>query len=113
MRPARLAGPRHREPGVGTRGLRRKRFLDRSRSGRQRHASVSGALPRVVPTPGTHKSVFTPMNRTTGLVVRLAAGQADALSGRLISAGRDDLDDLVARAKEIRMDDLYALRFQT
>jgi len=53
------------------------------------------------------------MNRTTGLVVRLAAGQADALSGRLISAGRDDLDDLVARAKEIRMDDLYALRFQT
>jgi hypothetical protein len=35
-----------------------------------------------------------------------------ALSGRLITASRDDLDDLIARAKQIREDNLYALSFQ-
>jgi len=61
---------------------------------------------------GTHQPVFTPVERTADLVVRLAAGHGDALSGRLITASRDDLDDLIRRADEIRVDNLYALSFQ-
>jgi NAD(P)-dependent dehydrogenase (short-subunit alcohol dehydrogenase family) len=61
---------------------------------------------------GTHQPVFTPIERTAEIVVRLAAGRADALSGRLISASRDDLDNLIARADEIRTGNLYMLSFQ-
>jgi hypothetical protein len=61
---------------------------------------------------GTHQPVFTPVERTPDLVVRLAAGHGDALSGRCISASRDQLDDLIARADEIRTDNLYMLSFQ-
>ena len=43
------------------------------------------------------------------LVVRLAAGDADALSGRHLSV-HDDLDALVAGAQSIVEDDLYTLR---
>jgi NAD(P)-dependent dehydrogenase (short-subunit alcohol dehydrogenase family) len=45
------------------------------------------------------------------LVRRIAAGEADALSGRYIHVD-DDLDDLIARADEIRRDDLHVLRFR-
>jgi NAD(P)-dependent dehydrogenase (short-subunit alcohol dehydrogenase family) len=60
---------------------------------------------------GTHQPMFTPAERTADLVVRLAAGHASMLSGRLITAGGDDLDDLIARANSITADNLYALRF--
>ena len=60
---------------------------------------------------GTHQPVFTPVERTAELVVRLAAGHADALTGRLISTSGDDLDNLIARADEIRADNLYMLSF--
>jgi NAD(P)-dependent dehydrogenase (short-subunit alcohol dehydrogenase family) len=43
------------------------------------------------------------------LIVRLAAGDADSLSGRHISV-HDDLDALLARVKEVRSRDLYVLR---
>ncbi len=43
------------------------------------------------------------------LLLRLAAGDADALSGRHLSV-HDDLDALLARAPEIVRDDLYVLR---
>lgn len=43
------------------------------------------------------------------LCVRLASGEADALSGRMIHV-RDDLDELIARAGEIVEKDGYALR---
>jgi NAD(P)-dependent dehydrogenase (short-subunit alcohol dehydrogenase family) len=46
------------------------------------------------------------------LVVRLASGDADALSGRFIHV-LDDLDQLIVREEEIRRDDLYTLRLRT
>src|SRR5207244_5344741 len=45
------------------------------------------------------------------LVAELATGRADALSGRFLHV-LDDLDGLIARADELRSDDLYALRFR-
>jgi NAD(P)-dependent dehydrogenase (short-subunit alcohol dehydrogenase family) len=45
------------------------------------------------------------------LIVRLAAGDADALSGRHVSV-HDDLDALLADIDEIRRRDLYALEVQ-
>jgi NAD(P)-dependent dehydrogenase (short-subunit alcohol dehydrogenase family) len=45
------------------------------------------------------------------LVLTLAAGGADALSGRFLSV-HDDLDDLLARGAEIRRDDLLTLRLR-
>jgi hypothetical protein len=44
-------------------------------------------------------------------VVRLASGQADALSGRFLSV-YDDIDVLLERAEEIQGDDLYTLRLR-
>jgi NAD(P)-dependent dehydrogenase (short-subunit alcohol dehydrogenase family) len=49
--------------------------------------------------------------RAGRLVVELARGRADALSGRFLHV-LDDLDDLIARADEISRDDLYALLFR-
>jgi 3-oxoacyl-[acyl-carrier protein] reductase len=48
---------------------------------------------------------------TAELIVRLAGGSADALSGRLLHT-LDDLDVLLARIDEIRRDDLYAPRLR-
>lgn len=61
---------------------------------------------------GRHAPVFTPPERTADLVVGLASGHADALSGRIIHV-RDELADLVRRAEEIQRDDLYTLRLRT
>lgn len=47
-----------------------------------------------------------------GLVVALAAGKADALSGRFISVD-DNLDMLVQQVDTIVQDDLYTLRLRT
>ena len=49
--------------------------------------------------------------RGAELVVALASGKADALSGRYISV-HDDLDDLVERAATIVHKDLYTLRLR-
>ena len=46
------------------------------------------------------------------VVVWLATGQGDVLSGRYINA-QDDLSALVQRAEQIRQDDLYTLRLKT
>jgi NAD(P)-dependent dehydrogenase (short-subunit alcohol dehydrogenase family) len=45
------------------------------------------------------------------LIVALASGAADELSGRLLHT-LDDLETLLARQEEIRRDDLYALRLR-
>ena len=45
------------------------------------------------------------------LVVRIARGDADALSGRFLHA-LDDLDELVLRLEEIEADDLYVSRLR-
>jgi hypothetical protein len=52
-----------------------------------------------------------PPERGAELVVRLAAGHADTLSGRYLTV-HDDLDALIGRAAEIRRDDLYTLRLR-
>jgi NAD(P)-dependent dehydrogenase (short-subunit alcohol dehydrogenase family) len=39
-------------------------------------------------------------------------GRADALSGRYIHAEHDDIEDLIARADEVRENDLNAIRLQ-
>jgi NAD(P)-dependent dehydrogenase (short-subunit alcohol dehydrogenase family) len=55
---------------------------------------------------------WVPPEVAAGLCVRLAAGQADALSGRYLSVA-DDLDDLLGRADQIRDHDLQTLRLRT
>jgi len=46
------------------------------------------------------------------LVRVLASGRADALAGRYIHVEHDDIDALIARADEIRENDLNAIRLQ-
>jgi NAD(P)-dependent dehydrogenase (short-subunit alcohol dehydrogenase family) len=53
-----------------------------------------------------------PPEHAANLVVFLASGRADALSGCYISAG-DDVADMVRRAEEIQQDALYTLRLRT
>jgi NAD(P)-dependent dehydrogenase (short-subunit alcohol dehydrogenase family) len=48
-------------------------------------------------------------NVVADLVLTLASGRADALSGRMFSVG-EDLEAIVRRAPEVRRDELYALR---
>jgi NAD(P)-dependent dehydrogenase (short-subunit alcohol dehydrogenase family) len=43
------------------------------------------------------------------LVLALASGRADALSGRLFSVG-EDVDEIVRRAEQVRSEELYLLR---
>ena len=50
--------------------------------------------------------------RAARLVVRIAAGGLDALSGRFLNAVTDDIDELVERAEEIRRRDLQQLRLR-
>lgn len=50
-----------------------------------------------------------PMERPVRLVVDLASGRADALSGRYVTVF-DDLDALLLRATEIEREGLYSLR---
>jgi 3-oxoacyl-[acyl-carrier protein] reductase len=65
---------------------------------------------RWLPELGERRDALEP-ERAGRLVVELAAGRADALSGRFLHV-LDDLDDLVEHADEISRDDLYALRFR-
>jgi hypothetical protein len=53
-----------------------------------------------------------PPERSARAVVSLATGDADALSGRLVSV-HDDLNTVVSRAEEIRQGDLRVLRIAT
>jgi NAD(P)-dependent dehydrogenase (short-subunit alcohol dehydrogenase family) len=50
-----------------------------------------------------------PMERPVRLVVELASGRADALSGRYVTVF-DDLDELLLRVAEIEREGLYSLR---
>jgi NAD(P)-dependent dehydrogenase (short-subunit alcohol dehydrogenase family) len=52
-----------------------------------------------------------PPERGADLVVRLASGQADTLSGRNLTL-HDDVDALLARASEIQRHDLYVLQLR-
>ena len=50
-----------------------------------------------------------PPERPAALVLELATGRADALSGRFISI-YDDLDQLIANAADLQQRDLHALK---
>jgi 3-oxoacyl-[acyl-carrier protein] reductase len=83
---------------------------------------LEGRIPVFVISPGLVKTEmtkaapddapWTPPELAPRLVRALASGRADALSGRYIHAEHDDVDDLVARAEEIRRDDLNAIRLR-
>jgi 3-oxoacyl-[acyl-carrier protein] reductase len=55
---------------------------------------------------------WTPPELAPELVRKLATGQYDVLAGRYIHAEHDDVDDLLARADEIRDQDLNAIRLR-
>jgi 3-oxoacyl-[acyl-carrier protein] reductase len=55
---------------------------------------------------------WTPPELAPRLVLALASGRADRLSGRYIHAEHDDVEDLIARADEIERDDLNAIRLR-
>ena len=55
---------------------------------------------------------WTPPELAPQLVRVLASGRADALAGRYLHAEHDDIEDLIARADEIRENDLNAIRLQ-
>jgi len=55
---------------------------------------------------------WSPPELAAQLVVRLAAGEGDALSGRFIHARADDLAEMCRRAAEIEREDLYTLRLR-
>ena len=57
-------------------------------------------------------SPWTPPELAPELVRKLATGKYDVLAGRYIHAEHDDIDDLLARADEIRERDLNAIRLQ-
>lgn len=61
---------------------------------------------------GIPESQVSPPELAANLVVRLASGKADNLTGRYIHV-TDDLDELILTAAEIQEQDLYALRLQT
>jgi NAD(P)-dependent dehydrogenase (short-subunit alcohol dehydrogenase family) len=54
---------------------------------------------------------YTPVERTGALLVRIAAGDADPLSGRFLHA-EDDLDQLLAGTARITAEDLLTLRLR-
>ena len=61
--------------------------------------------------PGERRSdeASASVGRGAELIRRLASGEAGALSGRMIHV-EDDLDELLARADEVRERGLYELR---
>jgi len=55
--------------------------------------------------------VHVPTSRAADLVVTLATGQADDLSGRFLTVW-DDVDELLSRTEEVRRDDLHRVRLR-
>ena len=85
-------------------GLVRTRMVEESllgESGRRWRPQIA-AIP-----PGE----YTPAGRVADLLVRVAAGDADPLSGRFLHA-EDDLDELLADAGRIAAEDLLTLRLR-
>ena len=73
------------------------------------HLTASEAGARWLPDAGSGRVVEA--EDTARLIVRLASGSADELSGRLLHT-LDEVDVLLAELDEIRRDDLYAPRIR-
>lgn len=58
------------------------------------------------------EQVWTPVERMVEVVRRFARGDLDPLNGRFVHARTDDLDDLLARADEVRTLDARTLRLR-
>jgi NAD(P)-dependent dehydrogenase (short-subunit alcohol dehydrogenase family) len=68
----------------------------------------TGRLPEMQAVP---PDAWVAPERVADLVVLIATGRADALSGRFLFA-LDDIEDLIRRAAEIRREDLYTVRLR-
>jgi hypothetical protein len=55
---------------------------------------------------------WTPPELAPELVRKIGTGRYDELAGRYIHAEHDDIDELLARADEIRDQDLNAIRLR-
>ncbi|MFG3435618.1 SDR family NAD(P)-dependent oxidoreductase [Nonomuraea sp. NPDC047897] len=53
---------------------------------------------------------WTPVDRITGALLRVATGELDPLAGRFVHVGMDDLDQMLSRADELRAHDARRLR---
>ena len=83
---------------------------------------LEGRVPVFVISPGlvdtemtkhfARNAPWTPPELAPRLVRVLASGRADKLAGRYIHAEHDDIEDLIARADEIREQDLNAIRLR-
>jgi 3-oxoacyl-[acyl-carrier protein] reductase len=85
--------------------------------------ALEGRIPVFVISPGlvqtemtsghfSDDAPWTPPELAPQLVRVLASGRADALAGRYLHAEHDDIEDLIARAHEVRRDDLNAIRLR-
>ena len=85
-------------------------------------AQLDGRIPVFVFSPGLVRTAmtdrfgddapWTPPELAPRLVRVLASGRADALAGRYIHAEHDDVEDLIARADDVRSNDLNAIRLR-
>jgi NAD(P)-dependent dehydrogenase (short-subunit alcohol dehydrogenase family) len=85
-------------------GLARTRMVEESllgEAGRRWRPQVTAVPPEA----------YIPAQRTGDLLVRIAAGDADPLSGRFLHA-EDDLDELLADAGRVVAEDLLTLRLR-
>ena len=84
---------------------------------------LEGRIPVFVISPGLVRTAltedsfpddapWTPPELAPELVRKLASGRYDVLAGRYIHAEHDDVDDLLARADELRERDLNAIRLR-
>jgi len=84
---------------------------------------LEGRIPVFVISPGLVRTAltegnfpddapWTPPELAPELIRKLATGAYDALAGRYIHAEHDDVDDLLARADEVREQDLNAIRLR-
>ncbi len=76
--------------------------------------TISPGLVRTDMTDGwfPEDAPWTPPELAPELVRKLATGRYDALAGRYLHAEHDDVDDLLARADEVREHDLNAIRLR-
>ena len=71
---------------------------------------VKTEMTREIPDEFVAQADWTPIEKSAELCLVLASGKADVLSGRYIHASAHDLDDLIARAEEIREKNLQTMR---